>query len=35
MFVHCLDVEASAQNAPPAQTKRLLLLRRIMGVTAA
>ncbi|MBC7814869.1 MAG: Na+/H+ antiporter subunit E [Burkholderiales bacterium] len=32
MFVHCLDVEASSQNGPGAQTKRLLLLRRIMGV---
>lgn len=32
MFVHCLDVEASSQNGPGAQTKRLHLLRRIMGV---
>ncbi len=31
MYVHCLDVEASAQNAVSAQTKRLKLLRRIMG----
>lgn len=32
MFVHCLDVEASSTNGPGAQTKRLHLLRRIMGV---
>jgi multicomponent Na+:H+ antiporter subunit E len=31
MYVHCLDCEASAQNAPSAQTKRLKLLRRIVG----
>ncbi len=31
MYVHCLDVEASAQNATAAQAKRLKLLRRIMG----
>lgn len=31
MYVHCLDVEASAQNAPGAQTKRLGLLNRILG----
>jgi multicomponent Na+:H+ antiporter subunit E len=31
MYVHCLDVEASAQSAPSAQTKRLNLLRRILG----
>lgn len=31
MFVHCLDVEASAANAPGAQAKRLKLLRRIAG----
>lgn len=31
MYVHCLDVEASAQNADGAQTKRLKLLRRIIG----
>ncbi len=31
MFVHCLDVEASAQNAESAQLKRLKLLRRIIG----
>ena len=31
MYVHCLDVEASAQNAASAQAKRLALLRRIMG----
>ena len=31
MFVHCLDVEASAQSAPAAQAKRLQLLRRILG----
>jgi multicomponent Na+:H+ antiporter subunit E len=32
MFVHCLDVHASAQNAPDQQAKRLRLLRRILGV---
>jgi multicomponent Na+:H+ antiporter subunit E len=31
MYVHCLDTEASAKNAAPAQAKRLKLLRRIMG----
>ena len=31
MFVHCLDVDASSQNADSAQLKRLKLLRRIMG----
>ncbi|MEP7290512.1 MAG: Na+/H+ antiporter subunit E [Chloroflexota bacterium] len=31
MFVHCLDVEASARSAPGAQAKRLVLLRRIIG----
>ncbi|MCC6892685.1 MAG: Na+/H+ antiporter subunit E [Anaerolineae bacterium] len=31
MYVHCLDVEASSQNADAAQLKRLNLLRRIMG----
>lgn len=31
MFVHCLDVEASSQNAPAAQTKRLRMLRRVLG----
>ncbi len=31
MFVHCLDIEASAQSASSAQTKRLNLLRRILG----
>lgn len=31
MYVHCLDVEMSSQNADGAQTKRLALLRRIMG----
>jgi multicomponent Na+:H+ antiporter subunit E len=31
MFVHCLDVEASANSAPGAQMKRLKLLRRIAG----
>ncbi len=31
MYVHCLDVEASSKNADQAQTKRLHLLRRIMG----
>lgn len=31
MYVHCLDVEASAANAPGAQAKRLRLLRRIAG----
>jgi multicomponent Na+:H+ antiporter subunit E len=32
MFVHCLDVEASAAGADAAQTKRLVLLRRVIGV---
>jgi multicomponent Na+:H+ antiporter subunit E len=31
MFVHCLDVEASAKNAESAQSKRLKLLKRIIG----
>lgn len=31
MYVHCLDVEASAQGADGAQTKRLRLLKRIIG----
>ena len=31
MYVHCLDAEASSHNAPGAQTKRLKLLRRILG----
>jgi multicomponent Na+:H+ antiporter subunit E len=31
MYVHCLDVESSAKNAPDAQTKRLKLLNRIKG----
>jgi multicomponent Na+:H+ antiporter subunit E len=31
MYVHCLDVEASAKNAAQAQAKRLRLLRRIQG----
>ncbi|MEO8610164.1 MAG: Na+/H+ antiporter subunit E [Chloroflexota bacterium] len=31
MYVHCLDVEASSNNAVSAQTKRLKLLRRILG----
>ena len=31
MYVHCLDVEASAASAPGAQAKRLKLLRRIAG----
>lgn len=31
MYIHCLDVEASAKDAPAAQAKRLKLLRRIMG----
>ncbi len=31
MFVHCLDVDASGQNADAAQLKRIKLLRRIMG----
>lgn len=33
MYVHCLDVEASAQSADGAQTKRLRLLKRIIGST--
>ena len=32
MFVHCLDVEASAGGADAAQAKRLVLLRRVIGV---
>ena len=35
MYVHCLDVEASGQSAPAAQTKRLQLLRRIEGKLAS
>jgi multicomponent Na+:H+ antiporter subunit E len=31
MYVHCLDAEASSNNAASAQEKRLKLLRRIMG----
>lgn len=31
MYVHCLDVEASAQNADAAQAKRLKLLRQMVG----
>lgn len=31
MYVHCLDVNASSQNADAAQTKRLKLLNQIMG----
>lgn len=31
MYVHCLDVEVSSQNADAAQLKRLTLLRRIIG----
>ena len=31
MYVHCLDVDASAQNADGAQAKRLKLLRRMIG----
>lgn len=31
MYVHCLDVDSSSQNADAAQLKRLKLLRRIMG----
>ncbi len=31
MYVHCLDVEASARSAPGAQARRLKLLRRIVG----
>jgi len=31
MYVHCLDVGASAQSADGAQAKRLHLLRRILG----
>ncbi len=34
MFVHCLDIEASAQSAPGAQSRRLVLLQRIMGTSA-
>jgi multicomponent Na+:H+ antiporter subunit E len=34
MFVHCLDIEASAKSASSAQTKRLQLLRTILGVVA-
>lgn len=31
MFVHCLDIDASSQNAPGGQAKRLKLLNRILG----
>ncbi|MFN8564909.1 MAG: Na+/H+ antiporter subunit E [Anaerolineae bacterium] len=31
MYVHCLDVEASAQTSAQAQTRRLRLLSRIAG----
>lgn len=31
MYVHCLDVEASAKTLAKAQTRRLALLRRIKG----
>lgn len=31
MYVHCLDVEASAQNSAAAQARRLKLLNRIAG----
>jgi multicomponent Na+:H+ antiporter subunit E len=31
MYVHCLDVDASSQSAPHAQTKRLHLLKQILG----
>jgi multicomponent Na+:H+ antiporter subunit E len=31
MYVHCLDVDASSQNADAAQRKRLKLLRRMIG----
>jgi multicomponent Na+:H+ antiporter subunit E len=31
MYVHCLDTEASSNNADGAQTKRLRLLNRITG----
>jgi multicomponent Na+:H+ antiporter subunit E len=31
MYVHCLDVEASAASAPTAQAKRAALLRRVLG----
>lgn len=34
MFVHCLDIEASSKSAPSAQTKRLHLLRAILGIVA-
>lgn len=30
MYVHCLDIDASVQTAPAAQTKRLALLRSIL-----
>jgi multisubunit Na+/H+ antiporter MnhE subunit len=33
MFVHCLDIEASAAGADAAQAKRLVLLRRVLGET--
>jgi multicomponent Na+:H+ antiporter subunit E len=32
MYVHCLDVEASAANADRAQVRRLEMLRRILGL---
>lgn len=31
MYVHCLDVESSGKSAYKAQTKRLHLLRRMVG----
>jgi multicomponent Na+:H+ antiporter subunit E len=31
MYVHCLDIGASGENADAAQTRRLALLRRIEG----
>ncbi len=34
MFVHCLDVVASAAGADGAQAKRLALLQRVLGVEA-
>ncbi len=34
MYVHCLDIGASAQSAPGAQTRRLGYLRRILGQSA-
>jgi multicomponent Na+:H+ antiporter subunit E len=31
LYVHCLDVEASAMNAPRQQAQRLKLFKRILG----